>query len=244
MFWFDGTIVLLIPAILLSLYAQWRVKTTFAKFARVPTQRGLTGGDVAQGILQGHGTAAGVEQGNAGLVRAGIAGVRVELTGGTLSDHYDPSGRVLRLSEDVYAGSSIAAVSVAAHEAGHALQHAVSYPFFGLRALTVPVANIGSALTFPIIFIGMIAGMFTQALNIAIILYLGVVAFTVITLPVELDASRRALHVLEEGGYLTAQELPGARAVLSAAALTYVAATVSAIMTLLRLVLLRNMSRD
>ena len=240
---FDNTLILLIPAILLSLYAQWKVKSTFAKYAQVPTRRGLTGGEVAMGILQGHGTAAGVERGNEGLVRAGVLGVRVEVTPGTLSDHYDPGARVLRLSEAVYAGDSIAAVSVAAHEAGHALQHAVQYPFLHLRTLTVPIANIGSALTFPILLIGMFAGMFTQALNIAILLYLGVVAFTVITLPVELNASRRALLVLAQGGYLTESELPGARAVLSAAALTYVAATVSAILTLLRLVILRDMSR-
>jgi len=240
---FDNTIFLLIPAIILSIYAQWKVRSTFTRYSQVPTQRGMTGGEVAVHILNGQGAAAGVERGNEALARAGMLGVRVEITSGALSDHYDPSARVLRLSEEVYSSDSIAAVSVAAHEAGHALQHAVQYPFLGLRSMAVPLANIGSQLTFPILLIGMLAGMFTQALSIAILLYLGVVAFTVITLPVELNASNRAMQVLAQGGYLTEGELPGARAVLSAAALTYVAATVSAILTLLRLVILRDMSR-
>ena len=240
---YDPTLILLIPAILFGLFAQWRVKAAFNKYSQVRTQGGLTGAEVAARILRGHGTTAGVESGQASLVRNGIPSVRIEAIGGRLSDHYDPSSQVLRLSEDVYGSDSIAAVSVAAHETGHALQHSVRYPFLGLRTLAVPVANIGNMLTFPILFVGMIAGFFPQALNIAIILYIGVVAFTLITLPVEFNASRRALHVLEQGGYLTAAEMPGARAVLNAAALTYVAATFSALLTLLRLIILRNMSR-
>lgn len=246
MFWFgDPTIVLLIPAILLSLYAQWKVQATFSKYARVPTARGLTGAQVAEAILAGHGTAAGVEVDKMDLVRHGVSGVSIQPVSGELSDHYDPSARALRLSESVYANSSIAAVSVAAHETGHALQHAAAYPYLALRSFTVPVANIGSMLAFPIIFVGMlIPTIFPAAINIAILLYLGVVAFTVITLPVEINASRRALRVLEHGGFLTAEELPGARAVLNAAALTYVAATLSAVIMLVRLLILRNMSRD
>lgn len=240
---FDPTFILLIPAILLGLYARWRVKAAYNKYAQVRTRSGLTGAEVAAHIMQGQGTAAGVEPGKEPLVRGGIPGIRIEAIGGMLSDHYDPSAHVLRLSQEVYAGDSIAAVSVAAHETGHALQHSVGYPFLGLRTLAVPVANIGSALTFPIIFIGMFAGFFYQALNIAILLYLGVVAFTLLTLPVEINASRRALRVLEQGGYLAADEMPGARAVLNAAALTYVAATFSALLMLLRLIILRNMSR-
>lgn len=243
-FGFDITIVLVIPAILLSLYAQWKVMSTFRKYANAPTRRGLSGAQVAQAILQGYGTEAGIEPGKGREAGMGIAAVRVEQVPGELSDHYDPSARVLRLSESVYGSTSIAAVSVAAHEAGHALQHAVRYPFLGLRALTVPVANIGSMLTFPIILGGMFLGMFAQALNIAILLYVGVVAFTIITLPVEFNASRRALRVLERGGYLAADELPGAKAVLNAAALTYVAATVSAVLMLIRLLFLRSMADD
>jgi len=244
LFFFDYTMVVLIPAILLSLYAQWKVNSTFAKYSKVPNRRGLTGADVATAILNGYGTSAGIEQGKFAEARGGLAAVHVEAVAGTLSDHYDPGARVLRLSEPVYGSRSIAAVSVAAHEAGHALQHAVRYPFLGLRSMTVPLANIGSNLVWPILIIGMIAGskVFMGALNIAILLYLGVVAFTIITLPVEFNASRRALRVLEEGGFLAQDEMPGARAVLNAAALTYVAATVSAVMMLLRLVLLRNMS--
>ncbi len=245
MFWLgDLTFLLLIPAILLSLYAQWKVMATFRKYAEVPTQRGFTGAQVAQSILRGVGTEAGVEAHALAEARTAITGVILEAVGGELTDHYDPRARALRLSEPVFAGNSVAAVSVAAHEAGHALQHAVRYPYLGLRSMVVPVANIGSQLAFPIIILGMFVGMMPQAINLAILLYIGVVAFTVITLPVEFNASRRALLVLERGGYLTADELPGARAVLNAAALTYVAATVSAVLMLLRLLILRNMSRD
>ncbi len=240
----DPTILLVIPALILSFYAQWKVQHTFTRYAEVRTRRGITGAEVAQAILSGYGTAAGVEAGQGERARMGIAAVRVEATEGALTDHYDPTARVLRLSESVYGSDSIAAVSVAAHEAGHALQHAVQYPFLWLRAVTGPVANIGSMLAFPIIFVGMMLGMFKPALDLAILLYIGVVAFTVLTLPVEFNASRRALAVLEHGGYLQTDELPGARAVLNAAAFTYVAATLSAVLMLLRLFILRGMSRD
>ncbi|HOS43337.1 MAG TPA: zinc metallopeptidase [Armatimonadota bacterium] len=237
----DPTFLLLIPAILLSLYAQWKVGATFKKFSRVRSRGGLTGAEVAQAILRGYGASAGLDPAPTGV---GAAGVRVEYTPGALSDHYDPRARVLRLSDAVYGADSIAAVAVAAHEAGHALQHAGAYRFLALRSMVAPVASIGSSLAFPIIIGGMIFGAFTAALNIAILLYLGVVAFTVITLPVEFNASARALRVLENGGYLRDDELPGARAVLNAAALTYVAATASAVIMLVRLLLLRNMSRE
>jgi len=243
MFWMgDSTFLLLIPALLLSLYAQWKVTATFQKYARVPNRRRLTGSEVAQAILQGQGTLAGVEPDKMNRVQAGVAGVTVERVGGQLSDHFDPGARVLRLSDSVYDNDSIASVAVAAHEAGHALQHAVEYPYLGLRTISVPLANVGSMLTFPILIVGMlIPAIFPAAINLAILLYIGVVAFTVITLPVEFNASRRALRVLESGGYLAADEMPAARAVLNAAALTYVAATVSAVMMLLRLLILRNM---
>jgi Zn-dependent membrane protease YugP len=240
MVWFDNTIWLLIPAILLSLYAQWKVHSAFNRFAKVRTRRGVTGAEVARAILNGYGSASGILPGQAGQA-ATAAGVRIEYTPGQLSDHYDPRGRVLRLSDAVYGSDSIAAVAVAAHEAGHALQHATGYAPLALRAVTVPMANLGTTLAFPILIVGMIIPtLFKPALDIAILLYVGVVFFTVITLPVEFNASTRALRVLESGGYLAADEMPGARAVLQAAALTYVAATVSAVLTLLRLILLRN----
>jgi len=238
----DHTMWLLIPAILFSLYAQWKVQSTFAKYAQVPNRRGLTGAEVATAILRGYGTAAGIEPGQQMQAGTALGAVSVEPVGGTLSDHYDPGARVLRLSEPVYGEASIAAVSVAAHEAGHALQHAVAYPYLALRSFTVPLAHFGSMLTFPILLGGMVLGSraFTFALDLAILLYLGVVFFTIITLPVEFNASNRALRVLREGGYLMEDEMPGARAVLHAAAMTYVAATLSAVLTLLRLILLRN----
>jgi hypothetical protein len=241
MFFYDWTMVLLIPAILLSLYAQWKVQSTFTKYSKVRNRRGVTGAQVAEAILRGYGTAAGVEPDKMATAQAGLAAVNVEATPGQLSDHYDPRGKVLRLSEPVYASDSIAAVSVAAHEAGHAMQDAVAYPYLGLRSVVVPVAQYGSKLTFPILLVGLfIPALFTPALNIAILLYIGIVAFTLITLPVEFNASRRALRVLEGGGFLATDEIPAARAVLNAAALTYVAATVSAVLMLLRLILLRN----
>lgn len=209
---------------LLSVYAQWRVSATFAKFSQIPSRLGITGADAAQRILAG----------------AGLHDVTIEPIAGQLSDHYDPGARTLRLSEAVYGDTSIAAISVAAHEAGHALQHADAYPLLGLRTLTVPMANLGSTLMWPILLVGMFIHLMPLALNIAIVLYLGVVAFTLVTLPVEFNASHRALGILQHSGLLAEEEMPGARSVLSAAALTYVAATVSAILTLLRLLLLRG----
>jgi len=210
--------------LLLSVYAQWRVSATFAKFSQIPSRLGITGADAAQRILAG----------------AGLHDVTIEPIAGQLSDHYDPGARTLRLSEAVYGDTSIAAISVAAHEAGHALQHADAYPLLGLRTLTVPMANLGSTLMWPILLVGMFIHLMPLALNIAIVLYLGVVAFTLVTLPVEFNASHRALGILQHSGLLAEEEMPGARSVLSAAALTYVAATVSAILTLLRLLLLRG----
>ncbi len=240
---FDATFIILIPAIILSIYAQIKVSTTFKKYSQVPNRLGITGAEVATAILNGRGTMAGVEVEKAELVRRGVLGVTVEGIAGSLTDHYDPGARVLRLSESVYGSDSIAAVAVAAHEAGHALQHAVVYPWLGLRSFTVPFANIANMAYFPIIILGIfIPAFFPQLLNILIVLYSFVVFFTIVTLPVEFNASRRALLVLKEGGYLAADELPAAKKVLDAAALTYVAATVAAILTLVRLILLRNRS--
>ena len=232
MFFWDPTYVIVLPAILLALYAQFRVKATYAKYSQVPVAGGLTGAGAAAEILRRH----------------GLLGVQIERIDGTLTDHYDPRTRVLRLSSDVYNGASVAAVGVAAHESGHAIQHAENYGPLALRSAIVPVTQFGSWLAWPIFLIGFFfhSGTFMQ---FGILIFSAFVAFTVITLPVEFDASARALRVLAADpssgarGLVTADELRGVRAVLGAAALTYVAAAATAILELLRLILLSNMSR-
>jgi Zn-dependent membrane protease YugP len=238
---FDSTIIVIIPAIIFSIIAQIKVSMAFKKYSNIPNRRGITGGQVAAEILQGRGTIAGVELDKKDLVRSGILGVTIEGIGGSFTDHYDPSAKVLRLSESVYDKSTIAAVAVAAHEAGHALQHAVTYPWLGLRSFSVPFASVANFAYIPLILASIfIPAMFPTFINILIVLYIFVVIFTVVTLPVEFNASRRALLILKEGGYLAEDELPGAKKVLDAAALTYVAATLAAVLTLVRLFLLRG----
>lgn len=229
MFFWDHTIFLIIVPLVLALYAQARVKSTYAKFSRVRAGSGLTGADVAYRILQAGGAGA----------------VPVEKTQGQLTDHYDPRKKVLRLSEGVYDGSSVAALGIAAHEAGHALQHATGYAPLGLRNAIFPVANIGSTLAFPLFFIGFLMSNKGPSIlmDIGILLFCGAVLFSVITLPVEFDASKRAVALLGDRGFLSGQELEGARKVLSAAALTYVASMAMAIMQLVRMLILRD-SRD
>jgi Zn-dependent membrane protease YugP len=226
MFFWDPTYIIVLPAILLALYAQLRVRSTYGKYSQVPITNGMTGADAAAEILRRH----------------GLPGLRIERIDGTLTDHYDPRTRVLRLSSDVYDGASVAAVGVAAHESGHALQHADQYGPLMLRSAIVPVTQFGSWLAWPIFLIGFMfhSGTFMQ---LGILVFSAFVAFTVITLPVEFDASRRALRVLGSEHLMTDAELRGVRSVLGAAALTYVAAAASAILQLLRLVLLSNMSR-
>lgn len=215
--------VFAIPGILLGLWAQWRVKSTFARYSEVGTARGLSGAETAEAILRG----------------AGVQGVRIEEIGGFLSDHYDPGHRVLRLSPAVYEGRSISATGVAAHEVGHALQHADGYAFLRMRTALVPVLSITSTLAMPTItagFLLMAYGSYALgqiAVQIGAVLFAGVVVFQLVTLPVEIDASRRALAVLLDRGIVTHDEQKGARAVLSAAALTYVAAAIASIMQLL-----------
>jgi uncharacterized protein len=226
MFFWDPTYIIVLPAILLALYAQLRVRSTYAKYSQVPIASGLTGAQAAAEILRRH----------------GLPGVQIERIDGTLTDHYDPRTRVLRLSSDVYDGASVASVGVAAHESGHALQHAENYGPLALRSAIVPVTQFGSWLAWPIFLIGFFfhSGTFMQ---LGILIFSGFVAFTVITLPVEFDASGRALRVLSAERLMTADELRGVRAVLGAAALTYVAAAATAILELVRLLLLANMSR-
>jgi Zn-dependent membrane protease YugP len=214
-------LILVVPTLILSLIAQIMVKSTFAKYSKIHCSKNITGRDSAALLLKSN----------------NILDVKIEPVGGSLTDHYAPSSKVLRLSQPVYGENSIAAVGVAAHETGHAIQHALSWGPLVLRSTLVPVANIGSAAG-P--FIAM-AGIFLSMpllLNIGIILFGGAVLFYVITLPVEFNASARALSILRDNNVLTQDELKGVRKVLSAAAMTYVASALTAMMSLLRLILI------
>ncbi|MCC6159161.1 MAG: zinc metallopeptidase [Deltaproteobacteria bacterium] len=224
---YDPTFVLLIPAILLGIWAQWSVNSSFKKWSKVPSARGLTGAQAARMVLD----------------RAGLHDVRIEGIHGKLSDHYDPRDRVLRLSPDVGNSNSLAAVGVAAHEAGHALQHAQGYVPLAIRSRLVPVASLGSTLLWPLV-IGGFLFQIPILLKIGIVLYAFAVLFHLVTLPVEFNASARAIRVLSDTGILVESEIGGAKKVLSAAAMTYVAATLVAIIELVRLVLLSGMGRD
>lgn len=229
MFFWDHTIFLMIPPLLLALYAQARVKNTYSRFSRVGSASRLTGAEAAHRLLQ----------------TGGAGEVRIEKVRGQLTDHYDPRKKVLRLSEGVHDSASIAALGIAAHEAGHALQHSTGYAPMHLRSAIYPVASIGSTLAFPLFFIGLLfgGGGPNIMMDLGILLFAGAVAFSVVTLPVEFNASRRALALLGERSFLTPPELAGARQVLSAAALTYIASTAMAAMQLLRMFMLRG-SRD
>ncbi|MEW6623199.1 MAG: zinc metallopeptidase [Bacillota bacterium] len=223
----DITILLLIPAIILSLYAQAKISTTFNKYLRVPSAKGITGALVAQRILANN----------------GLSHVRVEMSHGKLSDHYDPRSKAVRLSPEVYSGSSLASLGVAAHEVGHAIQHNNGYFPLEVRTTFVPVASIGSKLAFPLILIGMI---FTNPnlFNLGIYLFTAVVLFQIITLPVEFNASSRAIGQLQAHGFIAPREVDGVRKVLSAAAMTYVAAAIAALLNLVRLIILSRLFGD
>ncbi len=227
MFFLDPTFLLLLPAIALALYAQLRVSGTFKRYAQVASARGMTGGQVASELLR----------------RRGISDVKVEPVQsafGGLSDHYDPRTKTLRLSPQVYGSASVAAIGVAAHETGHALQHRDGYAPLGLRSALVPAAQFGTNAALILFFIGM----FTNRpflLDLGILLFLGYVLFSLVTLPVEFNASRRAVQVLQGEGFVMPQEAEGVRSVLNAAALTYVAAAAMAVLQLVRLLVLRNM---
>jgi len=226
MFFWDATIFLIIPPFLLALYAQYKVKSTFQNFSKKRSHSRISGAEVAKEILN----------------RSGIRDVSIEKVSGKLSDHYDPRSKTLRLSENVHSSDSIAALGVAAHETGHALQHHQGYVPLSLRNLIYPVANFGSTLAFPLFFVGFIFSAEGPSIlmDLGILLFTVAVAFSVLTLPVEFNASKRALVFLREGTYLNQEETRGARKVLSAAALTYVASTAMAVMQLLRLLILRD----
>lgn len=227
LFSFDWTILLVIPGFILSLWAQIKVKSTFSKYSTVYTARGLTGAGAARRILDAN----------------GLYHVRIEQISGSLTDHYDPRANVIRLSAAVYSYTTPAAIGVAAHEAGHAVQYAKNYAPIKLRASLIPLTNIGSGLAMPLFFIGLIFA--SEALMLlGIILYSAIALFQLVTLPVEFNASSRAMSALRSSGMLNGTELKGARKVLTAAALTYVAALLTSLLTLLRLLLLANRRRD
>ncbi|SHJ58236.1 zinc metallopeptidase [Tepidibacter formicigenes] len=222
---FDPTFIILIPGILLAFYAQTKVQTTFNKYLRVGSFKGYTGAQVARAILD----------------RNGLNNVNIEITGGRLSDHYDPRSRVLRLSNDVYYGTSIASISVAAHEVGHAIQHANAYFPLTFRNSLVPIVNISSSMSWVFIMLGFFA--IPALLDIGILLFSGAVLFQVVTLPVEFNASSRAIEQLVANNLITFDEEKSSKKVLNAAALTYIAAAASAILQLIRFIIIRN-SRD
>ena len=229
MFWYGFDyyyLVLIVPAIIISLIAQMRVNSTFSKFSRVSNTRGLSGADVARRILDAN----------------GLTNVVIEHVKGNLTDHYDPRAKVLRLSDSVFSSRSVAALGVAAHECGHAIQHAKGYSPLKIRNSVFPLVNISSSLAVPIIILGFIFNT-PFLVDAGIILFSAVVFFQLVTLPVEFNASSRALAILEDSYFLEGSEIKSARKVLSAAALTYVASALVSLMQLLRLIILSNNRR-
>lgn len=225
-FFFDPTMVLLIPAVILAIWAQVRVKSTYRKYQKIYAAGRISGAQAAERLLQVN----------------GIYDVQVEAVPGELSDHYDPRVKKVRLSQANFEGNSLAAIAVAAHETGHAIQHATNYAPLAMRHAILPATNIASKAAFPLFFIGFL---FTipWLTTAGIVFFAAVVLFHLVTLPVEFNASSRALAQLSSNGMLAEQELSGARKVLNAAALTYVAAAAMALLELIRLIILSN-SRD
>lgn len=222
-YYIDTTYLILIPAILISAWAQFKVSSTFNKYSTVRSINGYTGAQVARILLND----------------AGLQEVEIQQVPGRLSDHYDPRAKVLRLSSDVYGSTSVASIGVAAHEVGHAIQDKESYSALVFRNAIVPVVNFSSSLSWILFFIGILLS-YSTLVTIGIILFSVVVLFQLVTLPVEFNASSRALKLLEARGILYDKEVEGARKVLSAAALTYVAATLMAVLQLVRLIAISN----
>ena len=221
-FW-DPTLLLLIPVILLAVWSQAKIKSTYAKYSKILSARGTTGADTAKFILQHN----------------GLSDVKIEAVEGKLSDHYDPRSKTVRLSSDNYKGRSLSAIAVSAHEVGHAIQHGTGYMPLKIRHSILPATNLGSWAAFPLFIIGFLFNT-PFLMDIGIILFTGVVIFHLVTLPVEFNASQRALAQLNTNGLLIADEVKGARKVLNAAAMTYVAATAVALIHLVRLLILRG----
>lgn len=228
---FDPTMILLIPAMGFAMWAQHKVQSTFNEYSRVRSASGRTGRDMALEIM----------------ARNGVTGIQVEPVGGVLSDHYDPMSRKVRLSELNYGGSSIASIAVAAHEVGHVLQHHEGYAPLQIRSLMAPVAGFASMAATPLFLIGLLLGaklpFSGMLMDLGILFFSGAVLFQLVTLPVEFDASKRALAQLTSTGAVLPQEVAGAKKVLDAAALTYVAAAAMAALQLVRLLMLRNSRR-
>lgn len=225
--YFDPTYILVIAGVLISIAASANVNGSFRKYSQVFSQRGIRAEQAAEMILRG----------------AGIQDVSVQRISGNLTDHYDPRSKILRLSDSVYGSSSVSAIGVAAHECGHAIQHARGYAPLAIRSAIVPVVNFASRISMPLILIGLILG-YLQLAQIGVILFSAVLIFQLVTLPVEFNASRRALNILEDSNILYGDENTGARRVLRAAALTYVASALATALQLFRLILLTNRRRD
>lgn len=232
MFYIDWTyIVLVLPFMILSLVASAKVNSSFKRYSEVHSKRGLSAVDAARRVLQAN----------------GVTDVAIEQVSGHLTDHFDPKANVIRLSDSVYGSTSVAAIGVACHEAGHAVQHAVGYVPVKIRTAIVPITNIGSKLSIPLIFIGIalsyLGEFYSYIAYVGVALFSLCVIFQLVTLPTEFNASRRAIKALSENGILDEQELKGAKKVLSAAAMTYVAALAVAVMQLLRLLIIVGNSR-
>ena len=220
-------IILVIPAMLLAAFAQFKVKSTYNKFSKIDNSRRITGAYAAQAVLTHY----------------GIRDVRIEHVSGNLTDHFDPKTKVIRLSDGVYNGTSVAAVGIACHEAGHAAQHAEDYKPIKIRNSLIPVCNIGSSLGIPLAIAGYFFG-FDMLITVGLLLYSAIMIFQLVTLPVEFNASKRAINVIDETRLLADDEIGGAKKVLSAAAMTYVASMIVAVANLLRLVLRFSRKRD
>ena len=223
MYYYDPTFLLLIPAVIFAFYAQFKIQSTYAKYSQINASAGISGAQLGSKLLN---------TGN-------LAEVEVESIPGNLTDHYDPKEKKLRLSQGVYDSHSVAALGIVAHEVGHAMQDAKNYMPLGLRNNLVPVANFGTTLSFPLFFLGLIFST-PLLMDLGIIVFTFAVAFQAITLPVEFNASKRALILLKDGQYLNQEELRMTKQVLDAAALTYIAAAAMALLNLLRLIMLRN----
>ena len=235
LFWGDTTILVLIPAMIFAFWAQIRVNSTFKKYAKIPSRRGLTGAEAARRVLDAN----------------GLRHITIERAHGHLTDHFDPTAGVIRLSDATYASTSVAAIGVAAHEAGHAVQHAEGYVPIKVRSAIIPLTRFGSFLAMPLFLIGLLMGggsylgygIGTIFMVTGILFFSFSTLFQLVTLPTEFNASARAMKALEDGGLLAADELPAAKATLSAAAMTYVAALASSLASLLRLILIFNRRR-
>jgi uncharacterized protein len=224
---FDPTFVLLIPAIILAMYAQFKVQAAYSQMSQLRSKKGMTGAEAGRKLLDA----------------AGLSKIGIEQIAGNMTDNYDPRDKTLHLSEGVYNNDSIAAMGIVAHEVGHAVQDLKAYAPLKLRSGLVPAANLGSHLAIPIFFMGMIFS-YPRLMDIGIIAFSLAVVFTVVTLPVEFNASKRGIAMLSDGGFLAKDEIPLAKKVLDAAALTYVAATAMAVLNLIRLLALRGERRD